>query len=90
MAAAARANLDAWEDFRFRADEYRALDDERVLVLVRWVGRGKRSGARLEHVRSTGAQLFHVRDGQVTKFVHYWDRDRALDDLGLAPGSSAL
>jgi ketosteroid isomerase-like protein len=85
MATAARANLDAWEDFRFQGDEYRELDDERVLVLVHWVGRGKRSGAHLEQIRSTGAQLFHLRDGQVTKFVHYWDRDRALDDLGLTP-----
>jgi ketosteroid isomerase-like protein len=84
MAEGARVNLDAWEDFRFRGDEYQALDDERVLVLVRWGGRGKRSGVELSQMRATGAQLFHVREGKVAKFVHYWDRERALADLGLA------
>jgi hypothetical protein len=30
-----RGILDTWEDFRFEAEEYRELDNERVLVLLR-------------------------------------------------------
>jgi hypothetical protein len=35
-------------------------------------------------MRSHGAALFHISGGQVTRLVIYFDRDRALADLGLA------
>jgi hypothetical protein len=35
-------------------------------------------------MRSKGANLFYIRDGQVTKSVFYFDRERAFADLGLA------
>jgi ketosteroid isomerase-like protein len=44
MAAAMRVLLDVWKEYRVEATEYRELDDERVLVLVRYGGRGKTSG----------------------------------------------
>ncbi|HEY2435815.1 MAG TPA: hypothetical protein VGH93_01445 [Solirubrobacteraceae bacterium] len=73
----------AWGDFRVEADEYRDLDDERVLELSRVVARGKASGLDLEHVQSKPANLLHVRDSKVSKVVIYLDRDRALADLGI-------
>jgi ketosteroid isomerase-like protein len=85
IAAATRLRLDAWEDFRVEAEAYRELDDERVLVLARLSGRGRRSGLELGQVRTKGATLFHVRDGKVTRIVTYLDRELALADLGLAP-----
>ena len=85
MAEAARTYLDAWNDFRFVADEYRELDSGRVLVLYHFFGRGKTSGVELEQVRTEAAHVFHVSGDQVVKFVIYLDRDRALADLGLAP-----
>lgn len=80
-----RGWLGAWEDVRFEAEEYRELDDGRVLVLVHVTGgRGKTSGLELREVRTEGASLFEVHNGKVTRFVNYWERDRALADLGLA------
>ena len=34
--------------------------------------------------------LFHIGSAKMTRLVVYWDRERALDDLGLdlEPGSS--
>jgi ketosteroid isomerase-like protein len=84
MAEAMRSILSAWEEFRGEAEEYRELDDERVLVLTRRSGRGKTSGLELGKMRAKGAQLFHVRGGKVTRFVTYWEGEGALADLGLA------
>ena len=47
LAASNRAILDAWEDLRTEAEEYRELDGERILVFVRHSGRGKTSGLEL-------------------------------------------
>ena len=75
--------LSAYEDFRAIADEYRELDDERVLVLIRNMGRGKASGLEVADMEPRSANLFHLRDGKVTRLTAWWSRDRALADLGL-------
>ena len=84
LAEGARVYLDAWDDFRFVVDEYRELDNGRVLVLDHRSGRGKTSGLELGQMRTQSAHVFHIRDTKVTKLVIYLDRDRALADLGLA------
>ena len=75
-----------WDEFRIEVDEYRQLDNERVLVLFHRTGRGKTSGLQLSQ---KGAHVYHLRDGRVTRLVTYWDRDRALADLGLAREDAA-
>jgi ketosteroid isomerase-like protein len=75
--------LSAWEEFSVKADEYRELDDERVLVLATGRGRGRASGLELRQRGGGAAVLFHVRDGKVTRQVNYAERDRAFADLGL-------
>lgn len=75
--------MGAWERFRLEAEDYRELDDERVLVLHLRRGRGKLSGFEIEDLAARGARLFHVRGGKVARLALYWDRDRALADLGL-------
>jgi ketosteroid isomerase-like protein len=84
-----RDYLSAWEDYRVEVEEYRELDGERVLVLIHRQGRGKTSGLELGQMQTKNAVLFHVRDGKVTRLVNYFDRDRALADLGLAPEGDA-
>jgi len=85
MAEAWRSTLGPWEELRAEASEYRELDDERILVLVHWSGHGKTSGLELRQVQTKSASLFHLSGGKVTRLVLYWDGDRALTDLGLAP-----
>jgi ketosteroid isomerase-like protein len=86
-AEAWRDFLSAWEGLRVEAEEYVEREDGRVLVLTRNTGRGKTSGPELGEMRTHGANLFHVRDGEVTRLVLYWDGERARADLGLAPQS---
>jgi ketosteroid isomerase-like protein len=72
--------LAAWAEFHAEVEAYREIDERRVLVLVQRTARGKASRVQ---VRVKAADLFHIKAGEVTKFVAYWDRDRALADLGL-------
>jgi ketosteroid isomerase-like protein len=85
MAQGARDLFRAWEGVMSETEGYRSLEGERVLVLDRRHGRGKTSGLELGRVRTGGATLWQLHDGRVTKLVIYWDRDRALADLGLTP-----
>lgn len=89
MAQARGEWMRAWKDYRAWADEYRELDDERVLVLAHPTGRGKTSGIEVGQTPATGAVLFHVRSNQVTRLVIYIDLERARTDLGVAPEAGA-
>ena len=82
MASANRNWLQAWEDVRQIAEEFRDIDDDRVLVLHQYRARGKRSGLDLGQLRGEGAAIFHFRGGKVTRLVHYFDRTRALETVG--------
>jgi ketosteroid isomerase-like protein len=70
----------SWQHFKAAAEEIRDLGDGRVLVLVRISGRGKSSGAEIQGAH---AHVLHLRDRKIARFVLYFDRDRALADLGL-------
>jgi ketosteroid isomerase-like protein len=84
MAEGWRAFINVWDQVHGEAEEYRELDDERVLLLARFAGSGKTSGLDLRQIGARSATVFEIRDGKVVRLVHYWDRDRALTDLGLA------
>jgi ketosteroid isomerase-like protein len=83
MAAGWREFLTAWTDYGVEADEYRELGDGRVLVVLHAVGRGKTSGVELGQTSERGANLYEITGNKVTRLVIYFDRERALADLGL-------
>jgi ketosteroid isomerase-like protein len=84
MAAGWRKRLNEFADVRVAAEEYRELDDTHVLVVVRDAGIARTSGIDLKQIGGErSALLVSLRDGKVTRLVVYFDRDRALADLGL-------
>lgn len=76
--------LRAWDDLRAIPEEYRELEDGRVLVYLRNEGRGKGSGIEIGGISAKSANLFTVRDEKVTRLELYWDREDAISALGLA------
>ena len=83
MAECWRDILSAWDDLRTEVNEYRELDDGRVLALTHRRGRGKTSGLEIGQMRTGGAHLLTVRNSKVTRYVFYWEGERALADLSL-------
>ncbi len=80
MGAGWREFVTDWSDFRAETEEYRELDDERVLTLHRFSGRGRTSGVEVGPTGAKGACLFYVANGKVTKLLLYSVRDRAFAD----------
>ena len=89
LAQGASSWIGAWEGFRIEAKEFRELDSERVLVLTHGSGRGKTSGFEVGDVAGLAADVFHIREGKVTKFVVYFDLEHASRDLGLRLGAES-
>jgi hypothetical protein len=59
------------------------LDDERVLVLHEYSGRGKTGGLEIGQMWTKAATVFQAHDGRITRLLAYNSHDRALADLGL-------
>ena len=53
-------------------------------MFIRIGGRGKASGLEVDQISAKGANLFHIRDGRVTRLALYWNREHALADVGLS------
>jgi ketosteroid isomerase-like protein len=83
MTDAWAAMLTAYDHLQAVSDEFRELDDDRVLVFLRNEGRGRESGIEIGPISTKAANVFRIRDGKVTELTLYWSRDRAIDELGL-------
>ena len=86
MSSAVSELVDGWEELRAEAEDYRDVDEERVLVLTRWSGRASGADSEVELRR---ANLFRVRGGKVVRLIFYGNRDRAFADVGLPPEPAA-
>jgi ketosteroid isomerase-like protein len=71
--------LSEWEDWRIEAERFVAAGDS-VVVMTRYRGRGKGSGASVD---TTGAHLWTFREGKVVQLVIFSSRDKALEAAGL-------
>src|ERR1700746_3357046 len=70
MAEAWLEVLSAWENARIEVNEYRELDAERVLVLIIFHGRGKRSGLEIgSQMPTNAANLLRLRNGKVMRLT---------------------
>jgi ketosteroid isomerase-like protein len=74
--------LGAWDQFATTPERFIDMGDDRVLVLVRFEGRGRVSGAPATGF--SGGQLFTLRDGKVVRLVVYSTRAEALEAAGLS------
>jgi ketosteroid isomerase-like protein len=66
-------------DFDHQTEDLIDVDDK-VVVLVRWVGRGKASGAQGE---ISMAMVWTVREQAITRVEFFLDRAQALGAVGL-------
>jgi ketosteroid isomerase-like protein len=71
--------LSAWEHWRVEPEEYIAAG-ESVVVLTRYLGRGKGSGVEVD---APGAHLWRMRNGKAVRLEIFSSRERALDAAGL-------
>jgi hypothetical protein len=82
MARVWRDFLVAYDDFSVIVEEYHEIDVRRVLTLV-FSGR-EASGLEIGSMSTRKASVYDIDDGLVRRLALYWDRERALADLGLA------
>jgi hypothetical protein len=73
----------AYDDFSVTVQECREIDEQRVLVLFQFHGRTKAGGLELGQIAGRNATVLDIEHGAVRRLAVYWDRDRALADLGV-------
>ena len=69
-----------WDELQITPERFIDVDDNRVLVLLKFTGRGKGSGAR---VSMRTADLFTLGHGKIVKMTGYLDQSDALGAGGL-------
>jgi ketosteroid isomerase-like protein len=70
----------AWADHKTEPQEFRVLDQDRVLVLSTEHFKGRDGIA----VDAAGAAIFTFREGKIVDWQAFWDRESALKAAGLS------
>lgn len=76
-----REFLSAWDHLATRPERFIDVGDARVLVLVRFEGRGRASGTPV--TAFSGGQLFTLREGKVVRLALFTGTRDALEAAGL-------
>jgi ketosteroid isomerase-like protein len=79
LTAAVLELLGEWTDARWEAERFVDIDD-RVLVLARLRGVGKRSRVPIDHLE---ASVFSLRGGKIVRWDTYWEPSDAYRALGI-------
>jgi ketosteroid isomerase-like protein len=74
--------LAAWDHFATTPERFIGVGGDRVLVLVRFDGRGRASGTPT--TAFTGGQLFRLRGGKVVRLDLFSSTQDALEAAGLS------
>jgi ketosteroid isomerase-like protein len=69
-----------WRDYRVTGEEFRAVGTHQVFVAGRQAGTGRQSGVEVD---SPGFTVWTFRDGKVVRLLAHYDRDAALEAVGL-------
>jgi ketosteroid isomerase-like protein len=71
---------EAFGEFRWEPEEYFDAGDD-VVVFVRMITTGRRSGTKTEHPLG---HLCTMRDGKLVRHETFWERSTALEAAGLS------
>jgi ketosteroid isomerase-like protein len=73
--------IDLFDDFRIEPVELIDAGENRVIAVLRFGGRARRSGVRTDQI--LGA-VFEIRKGKIARGREYATRDQALEAAGLS------
>lgn len=76
-----REFLGQWRDYRLVGDEFRAIGDEKVLVIGHQTAMGRQSRVTVEYPMSS---VWTFRDGKVVHLLFEPDRQSVLEAAGLS------
>jgi ketosteroid isomerase-like protein len=71
---------ETWEEHRSEPEDFRVIDDDRVLVFTVEHFRG-RDGLE---ITQPGGHIFTLRDGKVVRLQAFWERENAVKAAGIS------